>query len=91
MVCDVRRTEVALKRLVHACEQQAALRPAGAGGDAWCVSPQARHAVDTAQQHLQELQAAGCVTRGCDAQRARRGAALNAAPHTPVARRCEQP
>jgi len=54
MASEARGTEVALRRLLQACESQR--------GDAdWCASPQARHAVDTAQQYAAELSAAGCV------------------------------
>jgi hypothetical protein len=54
MPSDARGTEVALRRLLHACEAQRS--------DAdWCSSPQARHSVDTAQQYATELAAAGCV------------------------------
>ena len=54
MTVAARSTEVALRRLLHACEAQCS--------DAdWCASPQARHSVDTAQQYASELAAAGCV------------------------------
>jgi hypothetical protein len=64
MAAEARFTEVSLKRLLHCSEQQAAAsRAAAAGADAgWCASPQAQHAVETAQQLARELAAAGCVT-----------------------------
>jgi hypothetical protein len=73
MAAEARFTEVSLKRLLHCSEQQAAASRAAAGSGAadagWCASPQAQHAVETAQQLARELTAAGCVTSTQDLHR----------------------